>query len=994
MPTTAPRWQRRALSVAISLSLATAGLASFAPTTSAAPQSLTTFTDGAYVVLLADPAAAAYEGGEPGYSASRPSTGKKYGGSSATKYEGYLTAKQDKVLKAVGATARYRYAVAANGFSANLSAAQAAKLAGTRGVLSVARDEARAVDTTSSPAFLGLTGPTGTWASLGNATGTTAGKGVVVGIIDTGIWPESASFAGAKLGKTAGAEPWISGQSSAGPVTSFTKSDGSTFTGLCENGKKWVVTNCSTKLVSARYFEDGFLANVKKADRSPTEYLSARDGAGHGSHTASTAAGNAGVPVSIDGDSFGTASGMAPAAKVAAYKVCWEDNDEATGGCYTSDSIAAINQAVIDGVDVLNYSISGATTTVVDAVEYAFFGAAAAGIFVAASAGNSGPIVSTVAHNSPWLTTVAASTHTRTEGTVVLGNGAKYKGASIRQAPLDSAPLVLSTAVGVGAVPDDYRLCKTGSLDPAKVAGKIVVCDRGVNARVEKSAEVKRAGGVGMILANTSTSSLDSDVHTLPTVHVDNASGAAIKTYAAGGTPTASFAVGDTTGGSPTPLPQIAGFSSRGPALSSNSDLLKPDISAPGVSVIAAVAPPSNNGRSYDVYSGTSMSSPHIAGLAALFFTKYPTWTPQMVKSAMMTTAYDLKGTDGTPSTDPFAQGAGHVDPTRFLNPGLVVTSSVQQWAGFYAGQGLQLGAFAPIAPTDLNVPSIAASQVAGSQTITRSFTALQAGTWKVSVSVRGFTTSAPKSLTFAQGESKPCAITFTRAKAALGQWAKGFLILTGPTTVRLPIALKPVAVKAPAEVSGTGVSGSVPVTIVAGDTGNLAITTAGLAAGVRTAGSIPSGSANAAERTVVVPAGTTLARFDVDAAQEQGDFDLYVYRLDATGEPVALAGQSATGAADERVDLKNPAPASYLVVIENFATVPGETTSAFTDTSYVITPATTLGALTATPNPVPVTQGSSARFDVSWTGLTTGTPYLGVISYGDSAVSTVLSIS
>jgi subtilisin family serine protease len=268
--------------------------------------------------------------------------------------------------------------------------------------------------------------------------------------------------------------------------------------------------------------------------------------------------------------------------------------------------------------------------------------AAANGVFVAASAGNSGPGASTVAHNSPWLTTVAASTHAVYEGTVELGDGEKYRGASISDSGLpQQTPIVLASAVGAAGVDgDEVALCAADSLDPAKVAGTIVVCDRGVYDRVAKSAEVKRAGGVGLVLANVTPGSLDADFHSVPTVHVDETAGAKIKAYVAEvTTATAALLPGDRTGLPATPTPVIAGFSSRGPAIANGGDVLKPDISAPGVSVLAAVAPGPNDGRTFNLLSGTSMSSPHIAGLAALVRQKHPSWSPMQVNSAMMTTA-------------------------------------------------------------------------------------------------------------------------------------------------------------------------------------------------------------------------------------------------------------------------------------------------------------------------------------------------------------------
>ena len=277
-------------------------------------------------------------------------------------------------------------------------------------------------------------------------------------------------------------------------------------------------------MIGAQYFNGGWGGNDGIDAQLPWEYNSPRDFGGHGTHTASTAAGNANVPTTGAAAVFGAVSGIAPRARIAAYKVCWQT---ATGGsCFSSDSVAAIDQAVADGVDVINFSISGSTTNFRDAVEIAFLYAADAGVFVAASAGNSGPTTSTVAHPGPWLTTVAAGTHNRNgAGSVTLGNSVTYTGASV--ATPVSAPLIDSTAAGLaGADPGQLALCYGATdgavvLDPVKVAGKIVVCQRGVTARVNKSLAVLEAGGVGMILFNSPDSSLNADFHFVPTVHVN-----------------------------------------------------------------------------------------------------------------------------------------------------------------------------------------------------------------------------------------------------------------------------------------------------------------------------------------------------------------------------------------------------------------------------------------------------------------------------------------
>ncbi len=970
---------------------AATGKAGKAPQLKAAPAAKApSLAAGRYVAILREPAATSYTGGVAGLAATKAGRGGRFDARSAKveKYSTYLTGRQDSVAGSIGATVMSRSTLASNAFTARLTSKQATELSASRNVLMLVEDTAFKLDTWNTPTLLGLEGAGGAWATTGGVE--KAGAGTVVGVLDSGIWPESASFAGTKINRNPTGPLGMYRQ---GNTIYMQKADGGVFRGVCQPGEKWTASDCNTKIVGARYYPDAFLDTVKPKDRFGAEYISTRDGDGHGSHTASTAAGNYGVPASVEGRSFGKISGMAPAAKIAAYKVCFSDTDPDTGGCYTSSTLSAVDDAIKDNVDVINYSISGATDTVVDAVEFAFLGAAEAGIFVAASAGNSGPEASTVAHNSPWLTTVAASTHYNFENTVVLGNGNRVKGASINGTVVPKTALVSSTNSGVaGADVDALRLCGPSTLDPARVRGKIVLCVRGVYDRVAKSAEVKRAGGVAMILANPKAGSLDADFHAVPTVHIDDRAGT-VQDYAKTTGATAAFEVGDTTGTATTPIPQIAGFSSRGPAIASDSDVLKPDISAPGVSVLAAVAPASGGGRNFDLYSGTSMSSPHIAGLAAFIMSKNPTWTPMDVKSAMMTTAYDLKNADGTDNTNPFDEGAGHVDPKRFFDPGLTVASEASDWYSFIDGQGLDLPGVEPIAANSLNTPSIAQGQVAASTTITRTFTGQKVGTWDVNVSVPGFavTTDKKQVVITEVGQEVPVAFTFTRDSAPLGEFATGFVTLSGSgvPSVRMPVALRPVSVKAPAEVSGSAGTGRTPVEVTAGFTGDLAVDATGLAQAVTRSASVAAGAVY--DETVTIAAGTKFARFDLDATNNGADLDLYVYELNAAGVPIALAGQSATGSADERVTLTTPRAATYLVEIDGYAAAAGASTIDYRYDRYLVTAAGT-GGFGVRPSPVPVVQGQTRTFDAVWSDLARGR-YLGTLEYDGALAPTFVTV-
>lgn len=1002
IPSTGRRARTRALAL-LSAGAVAAGVLSGVPTATAAGDHGSSdqervrldrpaFDAGRYVVLLKGQAATGkVDAGSDGqFDARRPSV---------SQYTGQLRAEQDRVARSVGATVQRSFTVASNGFVARLTGRQATKLAARKDVLLVSKDEARSLDTWNTPEHLGLSGSKGAW-EQGAGGRSRAGAGTVVGVLDSGIWPEAKSFRGSRLAS------YPTGKWSLhrrGERVVMVKADGGVFSGACETSKfgapaeAWNADDCNTKLIGARYYPEAYLDELAAGLTQPeTEFLSTRDGDGHGSHTASTAAGSPVDDATVEGVNFGEISGMAPAAKVAAYKVCFDDNDEDTGDCFTSSILDAIDDAVNDGVDVLNFSISGARDTVVDPVEIAFEGAAEAGIFIATSAGNSGPGESTVAHNSPWLTTVAASTHHNFENTVVLGDGTKIRGASISKTALPQTALVSSVDVGAaGAAAEDVRRCFSGgNLDDAEVSGKIVVCQRGGNDRVDKSLAVEEAGGVGMILANVTPGSLDADFHSVPTIHIQNTDSETVFDYlaAAGSSATAAFQLGDTTGGEPTPVPQIGGFSSRGPALANEGDLLKPDISAPGVSVLAAVAPPSGEDRDFDLYSGTSMASPHVAGLASFLMAVHPRWSPMKVKSALMTSARSLVDDAGARSRDALAQGAGEVRPRKTLDPGLFVTSTPTEWRRFLAGQGYDNG-YQPLAASALNGPSLAKGKVVGPTSFTRRLTSTMRGTWKVSVDVPGFTVQAPAKVVFTEkGQTKPVNVTFTRDDAALNTYAMGFLTLTGPTRVRMPVALRPVLASAPAEVAGEGVDSSVTVPLTSGINGPIDLEASGLAVSEFFEGTVAVGDYWA--ECYRVDAGSKVARFDVDAADDDADLDLSVYPANnacsqLTGD---IVGESATAAADERITLEDPEAGTYAVFVDGFASPGGDI--GFRFDFWDVTAGSGLGGFTVSPDPVNGLVGQATSYDASWSGLTEDERYLGVVEYAGSPDRTYVTVN
>ena len=933
---------------------------------------ITESPNGVYVIQMADAPVVAYTGGIKGLKATAPKNGQKIdpNNSDVINYVAYLTGKHNGALDKVGGQKLYDYNYSFNGFAAKLSLDQANKLAGVDGVLAVSADEIFTVDTSSTPTFLGLDAPGGLWEQLGGVG--SAGDGVIIGIIDTGIWPESLSFSD---------RTGLNGNETKDGKLAYQQIPG--WHGKCTPGEEFNASMCNQKLIGAQWFNQAFGGDAGIDANYPWEFNSARDFGGHGTHTSSTAGGNNNVPTTGAAAVFGSISGIAPHARIAMYKALWEVAP-GQGSGYTTDLVAAIDQAVADGVDVINYSISGTSTNFRDPVEISFMYAAAAGIFVAESAGNSGPTTATVAHPGPWTTTVAAGTHNRNgAGSVTLGNGVTYSGASV--ATTVTAPLIDSTSAGLpGADPTQVALCYSSAdggnvLDPAIVAGKIVVCQRGVTARVNKSLAVMEAGGVGMVLFNSPDSSLNADFHFVPTVHVSNADGLAIKAYAA--TPGATATINQATIVYNTPAPYTASFSSRGP-LRASGDLLKPDLIAPGQDILAAVAPPGNSGRDFDLYSGTSMSSPHVAGLAALLKDLHPDWSPMMIKSALMTTGYDVL--DG-PNTNPlviFRQGAGHVKPNSAADPGLVFDSGWNDWLSFICAtqpQGLDATCNALWSmgyskdPSDFNVASIAIADLPGSQTVTRTVTNVgsKKATYSFSFSGAGISASvSPATFTLNPGQKQKLQITISRTTAALNAYAGGQLTWSdGTHSVRIPVVAKPVALAAPTQVSGS-------YNVTFGYDGAFTATPRGLVQATTFDGAVNTGEYQLYPFTI--PTGTTYARFSLFDANvaPASDLDLVIYN-----SSFAVVGSSGGPTSAEEVNLTNPAAGTYYILVDGYATANPSTFTAF---AWALG-STDAGNMTVSA-PATAVFGTTGAVNLSFTGLTAGTKYLGSVVYGGVA--------
>ncbi|CAL5427321.1 unnamed protein product [Camellia sinensis] len=541
------------------------------------------------------------------------------------------------------------------GFAARLSKNELDSLRKSCDVLAIRPDRRLEIHTTYSYKFLGLN-PTdqGAWFKSG------FGRGSIIGLLDTGIWPESPSFDDRAMP----------------PVPKKWR-------GICQEGQNFSSSNCNRKIIGARFFSKGHnVASSSPSANTVVEYTSPRDSHGHGTHTSSTAGGAAVSMASVMGNGAGVARGMAPGAHIAIYKVCWFN------GCYSSDILAAMDVAIRDGVDILSLSLGGFPLPLYeDSIAIGSFRAMEHGISVVCAAGNNGPIENSVANEAPWIATIGASTLDRRFPAIVrLGNGKLLYGESMYPGNRIPGAERELEVIYVSGGERGSEFCLTGSLPRATVHGKMVVCDRGVNGRAEKGQVVKDAGGAAMILTNTALNLEEDsvDAHVLPATLIGFNESIELKSYMnSTRRPRARIIFGGTVIGR-SRAPAVAQFSSRGPSFT-NPSILKPDVIAPGVNIIAAwpqnlgpsALPEDSRRVNFTVMSGTSMACPHVGGIAALIHSAHPTWTPAAIKSAIMTTAEitDHSGRpimDGDKPAGVFATGAGHVNPERAINPGLV----------------------------------------------------------------------------------------------------------------------------------------------------------------------------------------------------------------------------------------------------------------------------------------------------------------------------------
>jgi subtilisin family serine protease len=727
------------------------------------------------IVQLEEPALASYDGGIQGIPATSPRVTKQdlnTNSAAARAYLAHLDSRQDAMraeVARVAPSARLgtEFKVALNAITMTVTVEDAARIAKLDGVAAVLPDRLEQPMTEASPQFIDA--PV-LWNQLGGQGN--AGEGTIVGVLDTGIWPEHPSFADpSPVGGAYPAPPTTPGANGFGSGGPRSTCD---FGNTGFNADDAAFT-CNNKLIGAYSFLDTYKAIIGLI---ATEFDSARDSNGHGTHTTSTAAGNGGVAATLFEVDRGTLSGVAPRAHVIMYRVCGLE------GCFQSDSVRAVEQAILDGVDVINFSISGGNAPYSDPVSIAFLAAYDAGVLVSASAGNSGPGANTVAHREPWTITVGASTSNRHFlSTVTLTSGEDslmLTGASVT-AGIDTPTEVVHAAdFGDGLCLDPFP---AGTFD-----GQIVVCERGVIARVAKSYNVMVGGAAGMLQYNPVLQGLATDNHFIPSVHLENDAGAALLAFMAAATEPvmATFTDGTAT---EVPGDVMAAFSSRGGS-SQPLGISKPDVTAPGVQILAGHTPMPEDvvgglpGELFQSIQGTSMSSPHTAGAAALVKAANPSWTPGQVKSALMTTALisGVTKENGSTPADAFDMGSGRIDLSKAANPGLTFDESAVNYLALEDRLW------------DANYPSLYVPEFPGAITVTRKVTSSlsRAGHWTTTVDAPpDLQVSVPSRINVSAGGSRTFEISLDGRAIPIGQTRQARITFTrGSDTLTFPVTV------------------------------------------------------------------------------------------------------------------------------------------------------------------------------------------------------------
>jgi subtilisin family serine protease len=947
-----------------------------------------------------------------------------------------LEQEQELVLAKAGPGAQkiYSYKYGLNGFAARMSVTQAQKLEHEAEVLNIWEDEIRPMATRHSPSFLGLFDAENGLRSVEGLDG----EGVVIGIIDSGISPEhpalqdtrQADMPSACRGSWAETTllgRWLCGRyRKADDVVVFDEPEN--WNGACIAGERFDADDCNNKLIGARWFIDGA---VETGPIDADEIRSPRDADGHGTHTATTAAGNR-TSASIFGTLIGDIEGIAPKARVASYKACWLRPGDTRASCNTSDLANAIDSAVADGVDVISYSVGSSLTRTIAPDDVALMAAAKAGVLAIVAAGNEGPNLGTIGSpaGAPWVVTAAASTRDgesnveAMEITAPPGLAGKY---AVKEAnftpPLDEvdpieASLVLvnddDTSLDTGATGSEADACQA-LINDDEVRGNVAFIQRTGCRFDEMVKNAADAGAVAALVYNIAGDPIvmhgESGLSDIPALMLGQADANLILAEIDAEVDVTvvldkSFLLTSSDTGN-----EMATFSARGPA--PVPDILKPDVTAPGVNILAGFSPDSaysTPGENFAYLSGTSMSTPHIAGVAALIRQAHPTWSPSAIKSALMTTSrQNITASTGLGDANPFDFGAGHIVPNAAVDPGLVYELSDDEYDAFACGiespavtdtrcEELEAAGMS-FEARELNLPSIAMSKLANSQTVTRRVTNVseEAGSYTVEVSPPpGMRVDVvPSTISLGPGESASFEVTISYESGPLDLWRFGSMTWHSDSRdVFSPIAVRPTSVVAPKEITTFGGTGSVSFEVEFGYSGSYSPRVHGLNLPLVLNGFVDNDpqktfsfrtTGGVTQHIISVPANQLYLRFALFDALTDGDddLDMYVYYCGTDGSSCIKLGESGGPTSQERFDVYRPAEGFYAVMIHGFETdeIQGGPGANYQLLGWAFGVTDDQGNMSAS-GPAFVAAGTTQTVTVEWANLLGNTIYLGGISH------------
>ena len=947
-----------------------------------------------YIVRLKDQPIATYDGSVAGLVATNPQIAKKslfkslakskkspqqirnelrldLQSADAVAYSNYLDNKQQAFMSKAssklgsGLDVTYKYKNAFNGMAIRLTQQEAQTLSSIADVAYVEREKMEHIETDTGPIHVGAHE---VWEGTGQSA-INMGEGVIIGVIDSGVNSDHRSFADVGEDGYDHTNPWGAG----------------VYVGDCAGD---FASMCNDKLIGVHSYAsvtDNYDDTAVFGDNPPAK--NGEDYGGHGSHTASTAGGNIllnvpmvdqeigeeqGDGVNSTGFEFAQISGVAPHANIVAYQICNPGNSSTTGpgdtysGCPGAAIIAALDDAVADGVDVINYSISGGGDPWASSTEQGFLAAQEAGIFASVSAGNSGPEAQTTSKNAPWYTVVGASTHGRE--VVFDKTVGGFTGGDSDLADIDGK----SASAGITASivwAGDYTNSNDPDGDPAQClqpfpAGtfdsEIVVCDRGAIARVDKAINAKAGGAAGFVLGNITGGSdtVANDVYVVPGIHINAENGNALRAWlATGADHMATIAAAD---GeliiTPEDADVMAEFSSRGSNVTV-PDIMTPSVTAPGVSIYAAY---SDEQYGHDVLGtdpadfaflqGTSMSAPHVSGAGAMLKSAHPTWTPDNIRSALMLTAVtEVRKDDGVTPADVFDMGSGSIRVNLAHKTGLLMNETAANYTAANPADGGD--------PKTLNIPSVSNANCVGLCDWTRTVTATTAGTWTVegnAISDGLVITTTPSTFTLAAGESQTLAISVDAVRAESDVWSFGQVVMTSAEhpTARIPVSVKASNGNIPEKVAfsaSRNQDSALIENVMAVEITDFTSRSYGLTKATLTEATLTVDSENGAFYDDVTDGvNVTLHTVPADAkrfvaeilASGSPDLDLRV-GLDANGDGIPQEdeeiGVSATATALEKIDLLMPEAGSYWVAVQNWAASEEGAADAYTLATAVV---------------------------------------------------------